>query len=299
MSLCELDALVAMETEAEPLYLEQSVCKEDMDLFGRVVCNNTSSDITVRAWSCKFIIPSHSSFLLSDFSKLHFLAAYTERCKQRYNLIVVDPPWENRSVRRGSKYEILPHEKLLEIPMSSLAAIGALIVVWVTNKRRLASYVQEVLFPAWGVQAVAEWHWIKVTCTGELVTEMDSQHKKPYETIVLGKVASSSTSSAHQTPAESEAGGCAESECESPPPKRPKTSSYTAGTEKELPKSYSIVCAASKFHSQKPYLGDLLKSYVCKNPVCLEMFARNLHRGWTSWGNEVLKMQQTPSKSNS
>ena len=47
--------------------------------------------------------------------------------------------------------------------MSSLAAIGALIVVWVTNKRRLASYVQEVLFPAWGVQAVAEWHWIKVS----------------------------------------------------------------------------------------------------------------------------------------
>ena len=26
VSLCELDALVAMETEAEPLYLEQSVC---------------------------------------------------------------------------------------------------------------------------------------------------------------------------------------------------------------------------------------------------------------------------------
>ena len=26
---------------------------------------------------------------------------------------------------------------------------------------------------------------------------------------------------------------------------------------------------------------------------CLEMFARNLVPGWTSWGNEVLKFQQT------
>ena len=29
-------------------------------------------------------------------------------------------------------------------------------------------------------------------------------------------------------------------------------------------------------------------------PVCkLQMFARELHSGWTSWGNEALKFQST------
>ena len=35
-------------------------------------------------------------------------------------------------------------------------------VVWVTNKRKLANFVKEVLFPSWQVACVGEWHWIKV-----------------------------------------------------------------------------------------------------------------------------------------
>jgi len=36
------------------------------------------------------------------------------------------------------------------------------VVVWVTNKRKLAHFVQEVLFPSWQVVCIGEWHWIKV-----------------------------------------------------------------------------------------------------------------------------------------
>lgn len=32
---------------------------------------------------------------------------------------------------------------------------------------------------------------------------------------------------------------------------------------------------------------DLLAPYLPKDPCCLELFARNLNHGWTSWGNEV------------
>lgn len=33
---------------------------------------------------------------------------------------------------------------------------------------------------------------------------------------------------------------------------------------------------------------DILAQYLPENPHCLELFARNLLPGWTSWGNEVL-----------
>ena len=35
------------------------------------------------------------------------------------------------------------------------------------------------------------------------------------------------------------------------------------------------------------YFADILAEFVCPDAKCLEMFARNLTTGWTSWGNEV------------
>lgn len=42
-----------------------------------------------------------------------------------------------------------------------------------------------------------------------------------------------------------------------------------------------------------PIFTEVLKPYIGSNAKCLELFARNLHPGWTSWGNEVLKFQHT------
>ena len=33
---------------------------------------------------------------------------------------------------------------------------------------------------------------------------------------------------------------------------------------------------------------DILSKYLPKEKQCLELFARNLLPGWTSWGNEVM-----------
>lgn len=45
--------------------------------------------------------------------------------------------------------------------------------------------------------------------------------------------------------------------------------------------------------SQCPTLlsAEILKEYTRPGVECLELFARNLQPGWTSWGNEVLKFQ--------
>lgn len=45
--------------------------------------------------------------------------------------------------------------------------------------------------------------------------------------------------------------------------------------------------------SSLPGSPDVLKSYIGAEARCLELFARSLQPGWTSWGNEVLKFQRT------
>ena len=53
-------------------------------------------------------------------------------------------------------------EQLLSLPVPSLVSAGALVAVWVTNKRGVAWFVEHRLFPAWGVEMVGEWTWVKV-----------------------------------------------------------------------------------------------------------------------------------------
>lgn len=38
---------------------------------------------------------------------------------------------------------------------------------------------------------------------------------------------------------------------------------------------------------------EVLKPYIAAEAKRLELFARSLQPGWTSWGNEVLKFQHT------
>lgn len=47
----------------------------------------------------------------------------------------------------------------------------------------------------------------------------------------------------------------------------------------------------SSIHSQKPPLSDVMKNYLPKDFKALELFARYLLPNWTSFGNEVLKLQ--------
>ena len=60
------------------------------------------------------------------------------------------------------RYDWLPSERLLELSISDLATTGAVVAIWVTNKRKYARFIQRTLFPKWGVTYLAEWHWLKV-----------------------------------------------------------------------------------------------------------------------------------------
>ncbi|KAJ3611598.1 hypothetical protein NHX12_021613 [Muraenolepis orangiensis] len=149
-----------------------------IDLFSKMTESAADSAVAVTLMGADYVIPPRSCFLLSDFTRIRPLVHYGKK----FDLIVLDPPWENKSVKRSGRYSSLPSSQLHQLPVPLLAAPGCLVVTWVTNKPRLLRFVRDQLYPRWGVRVVAEWFWVKVTTAGEFVFPLDSPHKKPYET---------------------------------------------------------------------------------------------------------------------
>nr|XP_047136475.1 N(6)-adenine-specific methyltransferase METTL4 isoform X2 [Hydra vulgaris] len=224
------------------------VCLED-----QIYKNSLTNTCTVVYQNERYLIPPKSSFIVSDFSKLSYLA------KQDivYDLIVIDPPWENKSAKRKKDYTTLPEYDLKKIPVRRLLSKHGIVAIWVTNKPKYIDFVKHQLFVEWGVRVVAHWHWVKVTNDGEFVTDFSSIHKRPYEPLLLGQREN-----------------CELRFC-------------------EIPERKVICSVPCNIHSRKPPLNFILSSYVPENALCLEMFARNLLPGWLSWGNEVLKFQNS------
>nr|XP_057916191.1 N(6)-adenine-specific methyltransferase METTL4 isoform X2 [Doryrhamphus excisus] len=240
------------------LLLDEDGCTSHLDLFSRVTENTSKWAAVVPLMGEEYVIPPHAAFLLSDFSRMQPLL----RCGRKFDVIVMDPPWENKSVKRSRRYRSLPSSQLKRLPLPDLASPNCLVVTWVTNRARHLRFVRDELYPHWGVEVVAEWFWIKVTTEGHFVFPLDSPHKKPYEVLVLGRYRCSQTSSSE---------------------------SLVSPVEDHR----LIVSVPSALHSHKPSLSEVLKPYIGTEAICLELFARSLQPGWTSWGNEVLRFQHT------
>ncbi|KAI9098641.1 MT-A70-domain-containing protein [Phlyctochytrium arcticum] len=219
-------------------------------VFQGLISNEAATTYNLDILGQTFLIPPYSRFLISDLSNTRQLLYEKET---QYDLVLLDPPWPNKSVRRGSRYQEMDIYDLFKLPVKSLIGPGSLVAVWVTNKSRYQHFVKQKLFPGWGLQLVAEWTWVKVTTRGQLVLDLRSQHRKPFEILYIGRVEG-----------------------------KPDM--------KELPAKRIICSVPSLHHSRKPLLDTILQPYLPPtNPKKLEMFARNLMPGWTSWGNEVLK----------
>ncbi|NWH65272.1 METL4 protein, partial [Geococcyx californianus] len=231
----------------------------EQDLLSCVTENSSGCAKIVGLMGQKYLVPPKSSFLLSDISRLQPLLNY----KKKYDVIVIDPPWENKSVKRSNRYSYLSSWQIKQIPVPALAAPNCLIVTWVTNRQKHLRFVKDELYPHWSVKTLAEWHWVKITRAGEFVLPLDSLHKKPYEVLVLGRVQGG----------EEEALRKAEDVL-------------------PIPEHKLIVSIPCSLHSHKPPLTAVLAEFIKPDVECLELFARNLQPGWTSWGNEVLKFQR-------
>ncbi|GBG82168.1 hypothetical protein CBR_g34449 [Chara braunii] len=156
-----------------------------LPLVNNVISNPYAEEMVGSIMGRSFIIPPFSTFLCSDLSELHRMVPVSRA--GGYNLIVLDPPWENKSVHRKDVYPTLPNRYLLSLPVASLAhEDGALVALWVTCREKLRRFAENELFPKWGVDLVATWYWLKVSDKGEMVSPLDLAHHRPYEPLLLG-----------------------------------------------------------------------------------------------------------------
>lgn len=178
-----------------------------------------------------------------------------------FDLIVMDPPWPNRSVRRkrGSYQTANDLDEIRStlslIPIASHLAPAGLVAVWITNKASVLELLTSPrgVFAEWGLELVGEWTWLKVTTAGEPMVDVDSTWRKPWERLLVAR-------------------------------KR--------GAETRLPSRSRVIVSVPDLHSRKPNLRPLFDDISPPGYRGLEIFARNLTAGWWSWGDEVLKFQQ-------
>lgn len=221
-------------------------------------------------------LPPYSRPLLGTIESLRptFLSTAPQ-----FNLIVLDPPWPNRSAKRkrsgAGAYQPARdldsiRALLAQVPVAAHLAAGGLVAVWVTNAAGAADLLQQQqqqhrglgygsVFDEWGVEPVGEWTWLKVTAGGEPVVGVRSAWRKPWERLLI----------ARKKGARGGGGGGAV---------RPK-----------------VIVSVPDVHSRKPNLRRLFEEEEGLLPEryeALEVFARNLTAGWWAWGDEVLLFQR-------
>lgn len=225
---------------------------------------------------------------------------------QKFNLILFDPPWPNRSVRRGSHYETHPYDEIsvlthwlrdvlqvYSVNQSGYSVRGvdtetttdtaeqwsqspiSLAAIWITNSEKARRTAYEALITS-GFRIYEEWVWIKITALGEPISPLDGLWRRPYEILVIGKRDEGFDSEYHRTQAQKK---------------------DVLGIDRPDIKR-RMIAAVPDLHSRKPNLKALFEEVFFKPSLAghniesysaLEVFARNLTAGWWACGNEVLK----------
>ncbi|XP_021936131.1 methyltransferase-like protein 4 isoform X2 [Zootermopsis nevadensis] len=245
----------AAQDKAHSFYLSYPVSAA-LRLHGE---NSLSQGLITQVNCENYLVPAECKFFSYDVNeiehKLHLLSC-------PYDLVLLDPPWWNKYIRRKKAkcaragYQMMYSMDLMKIPVANLTAPGSLVAVWCTNSDSHLTCLCTEVFPAWDIEYVGKWFWLKVTRGGEPVCQFsEPPGKQPFEQIVFG---------------------------------------YKKGGKRKQPlpePGRVILSVPSAIHSHKPPLSDVLAPYLPTNPRCMEIFARYLLPGWTSWGCEVLKLQ--------
>lgn len=263
---------IGVRSIEEPLILSSEfapkayICSSLRVITNRLIRNPYPALMSLQCSGVDYKIPPNSKFLLSKIedptAPTFSMAALTvypissaTAGPGQFDFVLLDPPWENRSVRRSTKYDTM-HDSgpmvVLRAILGQHVAPGALVACWITNKASVRETALEA-FQTWDVQLIEEWAWLKTTVGGLPVTQIDGLWRKPYEVLLLGRKGSD-----------------------------------------ELQGSYSdvrrrVIVAVPDLHSRKPHLKCLIEPFLERNYRALEIFARNLTAEWWSWGDEVLK----------
>lgn len=204
-------------------------------------------------------IPVGSKYLLGSIESQR--ERFLDTAPQ-FDIVVLDPPWPSRSVRRKKKnsystaYDIEEMRNLLDlIPVAGHLKPEGIVAIWVTNKPAVMDLLKTPggLFDQWNVEFIGEWIWVKLTSKGEPIVDFKSTWRKPWERLLFAK---------------------------------------RKGSSRKLQPQRKVIFAVPDLHSRKPNLRTLLDDFLPKDYLGLEVFSRNLTAGWWGWGDQTLLFQQ-------
>ncbi|GFY95888.1 methyltransferase MT-A70 family protein [Actinidia rufa] len=181
------------------------------------------------------------------------------------NLVINETSRDVETEFLNSKYPTLPNHYFLSLPIKATDSYrGSSASLMGDKQGEVAGLLREELFPSWGVKYMASLYWLKVNADGLLTSELDLFHHRPYECLLVGYC--------H--------GGAVDSEC---------LSRFKPILDNQ------VFISVPGDYSRKPPIGELLLEYVpgVKPARCIELFAREMIAGWTSWGNEPLHFQES------
>lgn len=215
---------------------------------------NDINNIIIELNSDKYIIPSDSSFILCDIALLKYI-----KYPSKYDILLLDPPWQSMSVKRSEVYNYMSlpvlYKYLSEIKPYELLNNDGIVAIWITNDPRIKNWVINELFPKWNIIYYTTWFWIKITSYGLPVLPFSYSSRLPYECVLIGYL-----------------------------------------KEKELPnniKENFMIISPPIGHSIKPNLSSVFEKLYNHDIKGVEYFSRQLRSNWLSIGNEVLKYQNT------
>ncbi|TGO12922.1 hypothetical protein BTUL_0080g00420 [Botrytis tulipae] len=233
----------------------------------------------------------------------------------KFQVIIVDPPWPNRSALRKDSYATASGfggmESLLRFLPCHKIEHNGYVGIWITNKSAFRSMLLDDggMFDHWGLELIEEWIWLKVTSNGEPMCEISGTWRKPWEILLVGRKKDERESVGVGDSGFKKSVGNEELNIEKeydlegsnqsspspsslPSPSPSQTPSQSQSENSNLSIKRRIIIGVPDLHSRKPNLrflfGQLLGLQEYRG---LEIFARNLTAGWWGWGNEVLKFQ--------
>ncbi|XP_024887527.1 methyltransferase-like protein 4 [Temnothorax curvispinosus] len=234
-------------------FYQDTYSVKDENLYGS---NDTNDAIISKAHDKKYVFPRKCTFYCYDVRDMEKKI----ELGNQYDFILLDPPWWNKSIRRKkmkcaeASYKMMYNEELVKIPIRKLLHSNGIVAVWCTNSSNHLNSIFNEIFPSWGITYRAKWYWLKVTQAGDTICNFNSAPgKQPYELLILG--------------------------------------SALENDKVNIPDGRLMISIPSAVHSHKPPLTEIIKEYLPDDPKCLEIFARYLLPGWTSWGLEILKFQ--------
>ncbi|KAJ5717975.1 hypothetical protein N7488_003621 [Penicillium malachiteum] len=337
----EVNSEIPCSSDNPPIILSSSSCNAFpllTELAGGVVKNPSSEQSVLSigttengsehggADSSTYMIPPQSTFSLCTLP-----LSDTEGMRppipgfphnQQFNLIVFDPPWPNRSVKRSRKYQthsynemelltswiqdvltVHSHNSLFdshgpsrtanlspEAHGTQVPSHQSFAAIWITNSEKAREAAYHALSQN-GFSIYEEWIWVKVTAEGEPVYPVDGVWRKPYEILVIGR-ANQGTTDANIGPMDS--GSMSTDEVLE---NNIDLLGLDPGT---VPRR--VIAAVPDLHSRKPNLKSMFERFLFSSTadtvvsessrqsyMALEVFARNLTAEWWACGNEVLK----------